>query len=149
MANADKPRGLLYESRRSATGSVVPMQFKAKANTTLATNDPVMFDATGTVTLATTTNALVGVMAHPVTGASGVTPDVLVVPVDADMVFRIQLESSVSQGNIGDTVALKGATGVVEGELAAGGPLKIIAIADGQEAGANAEVLVTVVKRAL
>ena len=132
MANVDKAFG--YRFVRSGSGDCAPPMEKAKlaASTDIAVGDPIRMDTDGLLDPATGSQAPLGFAAEAITGAAGVTPDLLYHLARRGDKWRAQFESgtTVAQTNIGDTVGSSGSSGAYELTATTSGPFAIAELWD-------------------
>lgn len=116
MANADNANGFTYvRSRRSP----VPIEYvTVDTNISITEGDTLVLEADGYAALGTATKlsslGLWGIAKESVTGASGVRPEIPMIPANKDIVFMAQTSGTASVGLIGSSVTIEGATGAQE-----------------------------------
>lgn len=148
MAN---PTGLygFRPYKRLGTAVMATITRKAKDNTTIGKGDTVALDSTGYVARVAATGQVLGIAAHGVTGASGVTPDILIYPADEStiLVGRAAGTTAITQGVLdGTAYRVTGSAGEMGIDLATstGGVMQVLGIKPGSELSTNAELLVTI-----
>ena len=148
MANADK--AFSFRFVKSGNGDCAPPMKSAKLaeSTDVALGDPLRMDTDGLIDLATGSQAVLGFAAEAVTGASGVTPNVLYHLARNGDEWRAQWVSgtTVAQANVGDTVGFSGSSGAIEVAATTSGPLAMSELWDSPDNafGEHAVVVCTV-----
>ena len=160
MANTNNPYGFRLWSRLNGgegTMPISPAQLKVPSAATLTVGDPIKASL-GLGYIATTTNAIYGIVNSPVPGWNEAAtqphyPDIL--PADDATIFRAQ-----SIGTVNATIGYMGVAkkyrigGSTTGHLGidlshtTGGVLQVIGLAPGSAYGTYAELLVTVTRGA-
>lgn len=144
MANIDRPHGFCFEYLEGSSGAAPLVEDTLDTNVSLAVGDALARGTNGYLTIATASSTeIVGVSASKITGAAGTRPTILYYAALPNAVFSGQCSGDGERTDIGESVDIEGATGVMElnENASSTGVVRVIGLKLDSAFGTNAELM--------